>query len=198
MSESEDLRNKRRSDPWRIGSDIKKNLDDICLKINMKKSYKCTDKLIESSMNLILEDINIVDGNIQDSLIGLKYLISSNFFKKLIYNINEKIIDDMAENLLQSLNNANNIGLNIFMIGQENVSECTQSRNRVESIIKAIVYLFNDDVKLRVKGGNLLEILFITKDSNVTRFIQLLIRRILDKYNEKPLNKDCELNVEFS
>ncbi|BDB99254.1 hypothetical protein [Saccharolobus caldissimus] len=197
MSESEDLRNKRRSDPWRIGSKIKEELDNICLKINMKKSYKCTDKLIESSMNLISEDINIVDDNVQDSLIGLKYLINSNFFKKLIYNINEKIIDDIAENLLQNLNNTNNIGLNIFMVGQENDSKC-KSRSKVESIIKAIVYLFNEDVKLRVKGENLLEILFITKDSNVTRFIQFLIRRILDKYNEKSLNKDCELNVEFS
>lgn len=198
MSESKNLRNERRSDPWRIGREIKEKLDNICLKINMKKSYNCTDKLIESSMNLILEDINIVDKNIQDSLIGLKYLINSNFFKELVYNINEKIIDDIAENLLQSLSNVNNIGLNIFVSEQENASECTQLRNKVESIIKAIAYLFNEDVKLRVKGRNLLEILFITKDSNVTRFVQFLIRRILDKYDEKQLSKDCELNVEFS
>lgn len=198
MSESKNLRNERRSDPWRIGREIKEKLDNICLKINMKKSYNCTDKLIESSMNLILEDINIVDKNIQDSLIGLKYLINSNFFKELVYNINEKIIDDIAENLLQSLSNVNNIGLNIFVSEQENASECTQLRNKVESIIKAIAYLFNEDVKLRVKGRNLLEILFITKDSNVTRFVQFLIRRILDKYDEKQLSKGCELNVEFS
>ncbi|TRM84994.1 hypothetical protein DJ521_07925, partial [Sulfolobus sp. E3] len=175
------------SHSWRIGNKIWEDLDRICTKLNMKKSYRCTDKIIESAIKLIDSNLDIIDLNFKESIIGLTYLINSNFFNDLIIFLmknNDKIMIKLLSDKIISYINSSLGELDIIV---ESESEKCKSLKRIlGSIIISLSSLFGSELKLRVLGREedirSIEIFSPTNNVTLLSYLNDMIQRFSENY----------------
>ncbi len=175
------------SHSWRIGNKIWEDLDRICMKLNMKKSYRCTDKIIESAIKLIDSNLDIMDLNFKESIIGLTYLINSNFFNDLITlllkNNDKTMIKLLSDKIISYINGS--IGeLDIII---ENESEkCKSLKRMLSSVIISLSSLFGSELKLIVLGREeevkSIEIFSPTNNIVLLSYLNEVIQRFSESY----------------
>ncbi|WP_338604221.1 hypothetical protein V6M85_05940 [Sulfolobus tengchongensis] len=177
------------SRPWRIGSDVWEKLDEICVKLKMKKSYNCTDTIIQNASDLIMEDINITDSSVKNALIGIKYLINSNIFYSLISNMNNDNSYKEIANLLLSFINGKTQKATLFLT--ENSDSCTE-RSLLENIIRSLVFILGDNVRLLVDGKTKFEIVPTTENPNIIKFLKVITEAFKENFSILELENSCD------
>ncbi|MEM0092299.1 MAG: hypothetical protein QXF93_04830 [Saccharolobus sp.] len=179
------------SRPWRIKNSIWENLDVICTKLNIKKSYNCTDKLIEASSTLILENIDITNQDIEKALVGMEYLINNDLFYYLIINCNdEKIISQIANILVSFINNK--IQQTIVLPDLEAESLVCEERKIIENIIRGLTYSVKNHVKITTKARNRIDIFSPLNNVQIINFLYKIITILKEYYDIISLDNNCE------
>ncbi|ACP36805.1 conserved hypothetical protein [Sulfolobus islandicus Y.G.57.14] len=178
------------SRPWRIRSDIWEKLDEICIKLDNKKSYNCTDKIIQSASELIMEDIDITDISIRNSILGIKYLISSNVFYNLISNIqDEKIYKEIANSLLSTITNKVQ---ETFLLYLENFENNCKERSILENVIRGLTYILGENIKLVADGKTRFEIINASTNPNIINFLRIITEILDENFQIIELDHSCK------
>ncbi|AAK42728.1 hypothetical protein SULI_02100 [Saccharolobus solfataricus] len=178
------------SRPWRIRSDIWEKLDEICIKLDNKKSYNCTDKIIQSASELIMEDIDITNPSTRNAVLGIKYLIASNLFYNLISSIHdEKIYKEIANSLLSIITNeAQDTGLLLLESFESNCKE----RSILENVLRGLAYILGDNIKLVADGKTKFEMINVSTNPNIIKFLRIITETLKENFQIIELDESCD------
>ncbi|QGA53277.1 hypothetical protein GFS03_01040 [Sulfolobus sp. E5-1-F] len=178
------------SRPWRIRNDIWEKLDEICIKLNNKKSYNCTDKIIQSASELIMEDIDITDISTRSAILGIKYLISSNVFYNLISIVQEeKIYKEISNSLLSLI--ANKVQESA-LLGLENSENNCKERSILENVLRGLTYILGENIKLIADGKTKFEIINATSNPNIIKFLHIIMETLRENFQIIQLDESCK------